>query len=221
MKPVTLLLALSLASTSVLAAAYKWVDQEGVVHYGDQPPAGVPASTVALPKAPPPPPPSAAGQTPSPSKLGSTVLAFTGYSRVAIVKPKSGATVRSNQEQVAVNVALEPPLQPEHKLVLLLDHKTLGEPTGNTRMVLQGIPRGTHSLQVKVVDANGRELGRSSSVSFTLRHAALKRESDSSGGGGGQSGAPYAPPPNPGQSYQPATNQGQSYNPPVPPVSKP
>lgn len=52
--------ALLLAITPAISAAaiYKWVDQQGNVHYGSNPPAGQPAQTIQ----PPPPPPAGSAQ---------------------------------------------------------------------------------------------------------------------------------------------------------------
>ncbi len=50
----TMVLVLSLASAFAVADVYKWVDQEGKVHYGDRPPAtGTDSHTMTLPAAPP------------------------------------------------------------------------------------------------------------------------------------------------------------------------
>lgn len=53
-------------ATAVAAQAYKWVDKDGKVRYGDQPPPGVKATPLKGPPPPSSPPPSAAG-----SKKGS------------------------------------------------------------------------------------------------------------------------------------------------------
>ena len=50
--PILLLFGL-LAASTVLAQAYRWVDEDGVVHFGDRPPpdAGTQAEAIVLPKA--------------------------------------------------------------------------------------------------------------------------------------------------------------------------
>ncbi len=50
--PASLLLALS--SFAMTAPIYKWVDAEGVTHFGAQPPQGAQATTVNTQTAPPP-----------------------------------------------------------------------------------------------------------------------------------------------------------------------
>lgn len=50
--PASLLLALS--SFAMAAPIYKWVDAEGVTHFGAQPPQGAQATTVNTQTAPPP-----------------------------------------------------------------------------------------------------------------------------------------------------------------------
>ena len=48
-----LVLVLTLASAFAIADVYKWVDENGKVHYGDRPPgAGTDSSTMTLPAAP-------------------------------------------------------------------------------------------------------------------------------------------------------------------------
>ena len=51
-RPIFLIIALLLASTA-LAQAYRWVDEDGVVHYGDRPPpdAETTAEAIVLPEA--------------------------------------------------------------------------------------------------------------------------------------------------------------------------
>jgi hypothetical protein len=61
MKRVLLMLFALAAATTAAAQAYKWVDKDGRVRYGDTPPPGVNATPLRMPSGPkpPPPPPSA------------------------------------------------------------------------------------------------------------------------------------------------------------------
>ncbi|WP_258876052.1 DUF4124 domain-containing protein, partial [Pseudomonas aeruginosa] len=70
--PASLLLALS--SFAMAAPIYKWVDAEGVTHFGAQPPQGAQATTVNTQTAPPPAnfprPPSPPAPGPAPAGPG-------------------------------------------------------------------------------------------------------------------------------------------------------
>ncbi|HKU46082.1 MAG TPA: DUF4124 domain-containing protein [Burkholderiales bacterium] len=60
MKRVLLMLFALAVATTAAAQAYKWVDKDGRVRYGDTPPSGVKATPLRMPSGPkPPPPPSA------------------------------------------------------------------------------------------------------------------------------------------------------------------
>lgn len=203
-----LLLLLLVVAVNAPAAVYKWVDAEGNIHYGDQPPAGAPADPLKLPGL-------STYRTPAQDAGdladGTTPQApFSGYTRIAIARPKANAVVRNNQQRVPVQITLEPALQPAHHLVIYLDNKPVGGPVTTLSMHLQGVERGGHSLKVEVVDAGDKTLAVSSTVYFTLRQAAL--------------GETATPPDNGDQpDYTPAKDQGKDYTPPAgtPPYTPP
>lgn len=164
-----LLLAL-LGAANASAQVYKWVDPQGDVHYSDQRPDTSAAEPVQLPGLSTiegrPVPPPAPEPEPQPQ-------AFTGYDRVRIVEPAPDSAVRGNDQRVEVTVALEPQLQEGHAVLVLLDGTPAGEPYPGTRLELTGVYRGKHSLQARVLDANGQVLAESSPISFTLRQHSI------------------------------------------------
>jgi len=71
MKRIALMLFALAVATTAAAQAYKWVDKDGKVRYGDTPPPGVKAQPLRTPKGPPPPPaPSADAKKDPASKDG-------------------------------------------------------------------------------------------------------------------------------------------------------
>ena len=64
-------LSLALAAQAALAQVFKWVDENGRVHYGEKPPAGAKASTVK-------PPASTSGTPAAPQDLQSQEREFRG-----------------------------------------------------------------------------------------------------------------------------------------------
>lgn len=85
-----------------------------------------------------------------------------------VVSPAIDEMVHSNAGSVRVVVEDVPRglrLQP------VLDGEVTSEPVADAVFHLHDVTRGTHELVVKLVDAGGREVGRTSPVTFHLWHA--------------------------------------------------
>ena len=155
------------------AVICKSVDADGVVSYTDVP-AGECQQVLKLPDysryAPRPiqRPSDASVQNP-PEKPAS----FIGYQSIKIQQPEANGTVRSNEGIVPVSVALEPSLQPGHRIKLYLDGGAVSGEFDGSQIELNGVLRGTHNLRAVVSDANGRRLGDSPTVRFTLRKTTI------------------------------------------------
>ncbi len=89
------------------------------------------------------------------------------YESFEVTKPESGAGIRSNTGNVSISVSLEPGLRGGHKIILSMDGNEIG--TGYSAS-LQNVDRGTHSINAKVIDGNGKTL-ISTSSSFSLLRA--------------------------------------------------
>lgn len=165
-----LLPVLSLLAAGAGAEVYKWVDEQGNVHYGDLPPGGQPTEPLKLPGL------STYQNRPVPpatTEPAAEEQAFSGYTKVEIAQPEPGSAVRANDQRVVVAVALEPHLQEGHAVEILLDGSPVGEPYSGTAVELSGVYRGQHSLQARVVDAAGQQLAASPVVTFTLRQVSI------------------------------------------------
>lgn len=178
MMPRYLLLTLLLLATATQAAVYKWVDEQGVVHYGDLPPSQLPAETMQLPEVSTPRGREAAPAPPVAEEAAAEPPAeeeppFTGYTRIAISEPADGATLRANDQRVMVVVDVEPPLRTEHRVALFLDDRPVGPAVPGTQVELQGVFRGRHTLRAKIVAADGAVLGETDAISFNLRQASV------------------------------------------------
>ncbi len=94
------------------------------------------------------------------------------YESFEVTKPQSGTGIRSNDGSVSISVSLEPGLKQGHKIVILMDGKEIG--TGYSAS-LQDVDRGTHSINAKVVDGNGKTL-ISTSSSFSVLRATPRKQ---------------------------------------------
>ena len=157
-------------STQAWAVVCKTVDANGLVSYTDVPveecrnPVKLPDYSRYSPRP---------ISTPSGPVTATETERFTGYSAMTIVTPDANGTVRSNEGRVPVAVELEPVLQADHRVVLLLDARPVEGEFSGTNIELSGVERGTHSLRAQVKDADGTVLISSPSVLFTLRKRGL------------------------------------------------
>jgi hypothetical protein len=155
------------AATAVAAQeAYRWVDEDGVVHYSDRPREGaevvqLPAPNVAtLRRAPKP----SAGSADEEQQAGQPA---TGYSSIQIVSPGAEETLWNIEGVLNVSVALQPSLQPGHQVRAYFDGQM--QPVSGTSFQLQEVWRGVHNIQVEVVDATGKVMIRSQPSRFYVQ----------------------------------------------------
>ena len=158
-----------LASAAVLAATvYKWVDENGVVHYSDQPHPNAEKVQVQAPQT------YSAGQynvSPPPSPDASAPAA--AYAGCAIVAPPDQQEF-SNIEQLNIAVRIEPQLHGGDQIFITVDGAAVngGAPVGNN-FTLSPIDRGMHTIQALVRDANGQLMCQSPTVTINVHKASI------------------------------------------------
>jgi hypothetical protein len=92
----------------------------------------------------------------------------TALAEARVVSPAVDETVHSNTGSIRVVVQDVPrglQLQPA------LDGEAFGQPVADPVFYLSDIPRGTHELTVQLLDARGREVMRTSPVTFHVWQA--------------------------------------------------
>lgn len=156
---------------AVAQAVYKWVDENGVLHYSDQPHPN--AEKINVP----------AIQTYKPTTLdtavtgtpGATPTATAGpaYQGCAVVQPQEGQAF-ANIPSLNIVVQTDPLLHPGDQIFLILDGEPLneGKPTG-ARFTLSPVYRGTHSLQAEVRNPDGTITCQTPSVTFSVHQASI------------------------------------------------
>ena len=159
-------LALLAFSGAVLAQAYKWVDEDGVVHYSDRPVPG--AERVELPRYNKPSSSRAAPRTTPRSRPGTTATVPTdsapqqqpfAYSELAVASPAAEETLWNIEGVLNVTLSVQPALQPGHQVRVYFD----GEPqiVSGTSFQLQEVYRGVHNIQAEIVNESGQLMIRS------------------------------------------------------------
>ena len=91
------------------------------------------------------------------------------YTELVITSPINDATVRDNQGNRTINFRAAPTLQQrkKHKYVVTVNGEEVYSGTSTTT-ALKNVDRGTHSISVKIVDANGSTKIRATPVIVTL-----------------------------------------------------
>ena len=159
LRPVLLLLCLLAAATAAAQEAYRWVDEDGVVHYSDRPREG--AEAIQLPE----PNVATVRRTPRPAAESADAAEKpeseppAGYTSIEILSPKAEETLWNIEGVLNVSVALQPGLQPGHQVRAYFDGQM--QPVSGTSFQVQEVWRGVHNIQVEVVDATGKLLIRS------------------------------------------------------------
>jgi hypothetical protein len=151
--------------TTTQNQVYKWVDEQGVVHYTDKPPSdgAQPTKLPALQT-------YKGGTNPSLNKFDKRGAGATGAGPLAnldIVTPSHDETFRERTVPVAVMVT--PQLKPGQKLVYLLDGVPVSEPTTQTSFAMTEVERGTHTIGVSIVDEAGDERGSAPPVTVHVK----------------------------------------------------
>ena len=200
---------------------FKWVDDQGVVHYSDKPRQG--AQEIKLPKAPASPPPTRRAGTPSQNDDGDKGVVGGNYSAFSIAQPDNNETIRSNEGLINISFFIEPGLQSGHKIRVFVDGRRLKDELTSTSFSLKGIRRGTHSMRAEIIDETGEPMASTSSVTFHLRKESILDkakpvppiEPPGPGDGGGDSGfkPDYKPGPSPGFKPGPKPNYQPNFRP--------
>jgi hypothetical protein len=178
--------------TAVSAEMYKWEDEDGKVHYTDQPPNSQQAEELSLPplnsyKAPdlgvsnqdsPEYDDDLGPDSASPDMMPGQEGGVAAYEKLTITSPKMNETIRNNDGIVPISFTLTPEggLKEGDEYRLMLDGRPL-EQGGETTLV--NVDRGSHTVKLQVVDANGVPKLSSQAVIFHLhREADGKKTTD-------------------------------------------
>jgi len=173
-----LILLSALSGTAVSAApAWTWVDASGTVHYSDRPVPG--ARQVELTAAQ-----GFGGNQAGRVARSSNAQSNTAgpYQTIDVVSPADQETLWNIGTMLPVQVRFQPTLQPAHRYDLLFDGQRKNLNTSNLRVQLTDVFRGTHTLQVVVLDPAGTEIARSPSRTFFVQQTSTQNPNSRAGG---------------------------------------
>jgi hypothetical protein len=154
------------------APAWRWVDQNGQVHYSDRPVPG--ATQIDLPAAQAVGTQGQPSTTPNPPTPAASPPSETDtYTSASIASPAEQETLRGTGT-ITVQVAFEPALRPAHRYDLVLDGQRRNLTAVTPSVTLSNVFRGEHTLQVIVLDTTGRELMRSPVRTFFIQQVSTQ-----------------------------------------------
>jgi hypothetical protein len=183
MAAVCLLAACLLAPPAEAATRiYRTVDEHGNVVFTDVPPRpGEPGQAVELGEgtiftSPPQP----AAQMRLEDWLGETAAgnqddedSDTAYQSLRIVAPAHDEGLRDNAGNVTIRTELVPDLRAGHLLQLYMNGTLVQSVRSGNTFQLTEVDRGTHTIEVRVVDASGSHLIRSAPSTFHLQRRSV------------------------------------------------
>jgi hypothetical protein len=162
---------MSLACTVALAATiYKWVDEDGVVHYSDQPHENAQKVELKAPQTYSAPKTAAPAQFPRTPGTKSAPV----YQSCSVSEPTS-EQVFMNTDTVTAGVTIQPTVRPGDTAVVTLDGQPVpGVPANGGQFTISPVDRGQHSIQMVVKDPTGATVCSSQSVTFYVRQPSLQ-----------------------------------------------
>jgi len=170
-RPILVLIGL-LATASVLAQAYRWVDEEGITHYSDIPHAGAERIELSefskntgarLYRAPP-----ASSANSATEQLDEEKFSYESFT---ITSPGPEETLWNIEGVLNATVALSPGLQSGHQIRVYFDGEQ--RMVNGTSFQIEEVWRGVHNLQAEVIDETGRLMIRSETSRFYVQQNRL------------------------------------------------
>lgn len=171
MRLVASFLLLCAALTAGAADIWRWKDADGVVHYSDTPIPGAERVVVSgsTPRAETPAAPPAVSEAPAEAPPPQAVR----YSRCAVTQPANDESFFA-VNTVSASVVIEPYLQSGHRIEVLLNGEPHEEwPPEGTTYTFTGLYRGSYTLAVRVLDANGRTVCSGAVSNFHVRQPSV------------------------------------------------
>ncbi len=160
---------------------YRWVDDDGVMHFSDSPRPGstnpadqayeirspnVSQSRALRPRMKPEDPNSAPQIDDAPATFG--------YQNFSILSPNNGDTLWNIGGTLNVNVQLSPPLREGDGIVILLDGQALTpRPVSSSSIKVTGVYRGEHTMTAVVRDATGSDVFTSAPIRFVVQQSTV------------------------------------------------
>jgi len=162
-----------LVASAVMAQAYRWVDEDGVVHFSDRPVEGaeqiyLPQQNQSTRRVPASQAPVAAQR----EEASEPVAAFK-YDALEIVAPAPEETLWNIEGVLNVSLRVTPALRQGDKIRVYFDGKE--KIVNGTNFQIEEVYRGVHNIQAEIIDSTGRLMTRSLPNRFYVQQNSIAR----------------------------------------------
>ncbi|WP_305813024.1 DUF4124 domain-containing protein [Photobacterium leiognathi] len=172
--PVLMTLIWTAASSAQASTIYLWTDENGVVHFTDQP--QTPDATAY--------PLSVTEVSGNIEQTADTIAAQTTdvavveepaktITTVSLVSPMHEQTIRNNEGIINIHAVTNSKLNNQTQAQLVLDGVVKGDPQTELTWTLDNVDRGSHQLQIQLVKG-GKVIASSDSITVYLHRATVK-----------------------------------------------
>ncbi|WP_318466190.1 DUF4124 domain-containing protein [Photobacterium leiognathi] len=172
--PVLITLIWTVASSAQASTIYSWTDENGVVHFTDQP--QTPDATAY--------PLSVTEVSGNIEQTADTIAAQTTdvavveepaktITTVSLVSPMHEQTIRNNEGIINIHAVTNSKLNNQTQAQLVLDGVVKGDPQTELTWTLDNVDRGSHQLQIQLVKG-GKVIASSDSITVYLHRATVK-----------------------------------------------
>lgn len=168
----TLLYLFSPLTSAAEMKIYHWVDEDGKIHFSDTAVPGTEEIQVKKNNLLPTTENEKADSIASKLSLNEDDEAKVIYT-ATITTPEDDKPLRNNEGVIDIHVATEPEKENNQKLQLYLDGKKLGSPQISSSIRALNIDRGTHQVQVELLDEDGKVLAKTQIVTVHLQRVGL------------------------------------------------
>ncbi len=174
LKQTIIILISTLAAGTVLAQAYKWTDEDGVVHFSDRPQEG--AERIQLSsdgRRRPPPPPQTVSSAAAAAAAAPEEAAVFRYESLTIGSPLAEETLWNIEGVLNVTLNVDPALQSGHRIRVYFN----GTPqyVNRTSFQIDEVYRGVHNIQAEILDESGTMMIRSMPNRFYVQQNVIRR----------------------------------------------
>ena len=159
--PRLLLVLLLLAPLLATAQVYKHVDQDGNVTFSDIPAPDSEKIDVSVS--------NSVAAPPVVSRPQEQPAAASVSYEVAITTPEPEAVIPRGPGNFTVAATVSPAPDTAMQLQLLMDGDAYGAPQSQLQWNLTNVPRGTHQVQVAILDSKGERLAQSDPITVYVR----------------------------------------------------
>ncbi len=177
LKQTIIILISTLAAGTVLAQAYKWTDEDGVVHFSDRPQEGAERIQLSSDGRRPPLPPQTVSSAAAAAEAAPEEAPVFRYESLTIGSPLAEETLWNIEGVLNVTLNVDPALQSGHRIRVYFN----GTPryVNGTSFQIPDVFRGEHNIQAEIVDKSGRMMIRSMPNRFYVQQNAIARPNPS------------------------------------------